>query len=118
MKITIACVGKIKEKYLKVKLEENEDNVLNFIEKDIIKDYNSQYAPILVETIQDSYTRLIEPSIEREIRSDLTERAEEQESRQQTVHNNDQVELFFTGLVFALLAGKTFIQFSVVSIEG
>ena len=67
-----------KEKYLKVKLEENEDNVLNFIEKDIIKDYNSQYAPILVETIQDSYTRLIEPSIEREIRSDLTERAEEQ----------------------------------------
>lgn len=67
-----------KEEFLKVKLEKPEDTILGFIQKDIIKDFNSQYAPYLIETIQDSFKRLIEPSIEREIRSDLTDKAEEQ----------------------------------------
>ena len=48
------------------------------MKKQIIQDYKSQYAEILNTTIEDSYKRLIEPSIEREIRSDLSEKAEEQ----------------------------------------
>lgn len=67
-----------KEEFLKVKIDKPEDTILNLIQKDIIKDFNSQYAPYLIETIQDSFKRLIEPSVEREIRSDLTEKAEEQ----------------------------------------
>ena len=67
-----------KEEFLKVRIEKPEEQIIEFIEKDIIKDKNSQYVNILRETIQDSWKRLIEPSIEREIRSDLTERAEEQ----------------------------------------
>ena len=67
-----------KEEFLKVKIEKPEEQILTYIEKDIIKDKNSQFAGILEETILDSWKRLIEPSIEREIRSDLTEKAEEQ----------------------------------------
>lgn len=67
-----------KEEFLKIKIDKPEDTILNFIQKDIIQDFNSQYAPYLIETIQDSFKRLIEPSVEREIRSDLTEKAEEQ----------------------------------------
>ena len=67
-----------KEEFLKVKIDKPEDTILNLIQKDIIKDFNSQFASYLIETIQDSFKRLIEPSIEREIRSDLTEEAEEQ----------------------------------------
>ena len=67
-----------KEEFLKVKLEKPEEQILAYIQKDIIKDRNSQFAQILEETILDSWKRLIEPSIEREIRSDLTEKAEEQ----------------------------------------
>lgn len=67
-----------KEEFLKVKIEKPEEQILAYIEKDIIKDKNSQFAGILEETILDSWKRLIEPSIEREIRSDLTEKAEEQ----------------------------------------
>lgn len=67
-----------KEEFLKIKIDKPEDTILNLIQKDVIKDFNSQYAPYLIETIQDSFKRLIEPSIEREIRSDLTERSEEQ----------------------------------------
>ena len=66
-----------KEEFLKVKIEKPEDVILNFIQKDIIKDNNKQEANILIETILDSFKRLIEPSIDREIRSDLTEKAEE-----------------------------------------
>lgn len=65
------------EEFLKVKIEKPEDVILNFIQKDIIKDNNQQVANILIETILDSFKRLIEPSIDREIRSDLTEKAEE-----------------------------------------
>ena len=67
-----------KEEFLKVKVEKPEEEILNIIEKDVIKNNNSQYSSILRETILDSWKRLIEPSIEREIRSDLTEKSEEQ----------------------------------------
>ena len=66
-----------KEEFIKVKLSKPEEKILYYIEKDIIKG-NTQFTKILKDTILDSYKRLIEPSIEREIRSDLTEKAEEQ----------------------------------------
>ena len=65
------------EEFLKVKLSKPEDKILYYIEKDIIKG-DTQFTEILKDTILDSYKRLIESSIEREIRSDLTEKAEEQ----------------------------------------
>ena len=66
-----------KEEFLKVKLDKPEDKILDYLKKQIIKDYKSQFAEMLGNTIEDSYKRLIESSIEREIRSDLTEKAEE-----------------------------------------
>ena len=65
-----------KEEFLKVKLLKPEEKILNYIEKDTIKG-QTQFTEMLKSTIEDSYKRLIEPSIEREIRSDLTEKAEE-----------------------------------------
>ena len=65
-----------KEDFLKVKLEKPEEKILNNIEKDIIKG-ETQFTNMLKETILDSFKRLIEPSVDREIRSDLTEKAEE-----------------------------------------
>ena len=65
-----------KEEFLKVKIEKKEDKILNYIERDVIKG-ETQFTQMLKDTIQDSFTRLIEPSIDREIRSDLTEKAEE-----------------------------------------
>ena len=69
-----------KEEFLKVKIEKPEEQIISYMEKDILKQGKAaeQYAKILQDTILDSYKRLIEPSIEREIRSDLTEKAEEQ----------------------------------------
>ena len=66
-----------KEEFLKVKIEKPEENILSIIEKKIIKKGDIQTEGILKETILDSFKRLIEPSIDREIRSDLTEKAEE-----------------------------------------
>ena len=65
-----------KEDFLKVKIEKPEDKILSYIERDIIKG-ETQFTEMLKETIQDSFKRLIEPSIDREIRSDLTEKAED-----------------------------------------
>ena len=65
-----------KEGFLKVSLEKPEDKILNYIERDIIKG-DTQFTTMLKETILDSFRRLIEPSIDREIRSDLTDKAEE-----------------------------------------
>ena len=65
-----------KEEFLKVKIEKKEDKILYNLEKQIIKG-NTQFAQMLKTTILDSFKRLIEPSIDREIRSDLTEKAEE-----------------------------------------
>ena len=66
-----------KENAIKLKIQKPEENIIDFIERDIIKDKNSEYAEILDDTVKDSFKRLIEPSVEREIRSDLTEKAEE-----------------------------------------
>ena len=65
-----------KEEFLKVKLEKKEEKILYYIEKDVIKG-ETQFTQMLKDTILDSFKRLIEPSIDREIRSDLTEKAEE-----------------------------------------
>ena len=64
-----------KEEFLKVRIDKPEENILNYIEQDVIKG-KTQFTEILKETIEDSWKRLIEPSIDREIRSDLTEKAE------------------------------------------
>ena len=66
-----------KEKFLKVKLVKNEQYILNLLEKHIIK-RNSTRENELQATIQDSWKRLIEPSLDREIKADLTEKADEQ----------------------------------------
>ncbi len=66
-----------KEEFLKVKIEKPDDKILDYLKKQIIRDYKSQFNEPLSNVIEDSYKRLIEPSIEREIRSDLTERSEE-----------------------------------------
>ncbi len=65
-----------KEEFLKVKIQKPEDKILVYIQRDTIKG-ETQFTTMLKETILDSFKRLIEPSIEREIRSDLTEKAEE-----------------------------------------
>ena len=65
-----------KEKFLKVSIEKPEEKILNYIQKHIVKG-NTQFTQMLIDTIADSYKRLIEPSIDREIRNDLTEKAEE-----------------------------------------
>ena len=65
-----------KQKYLKVKLETPDEENLSYLYKQIIKK-NSPFESILKEAIDDSYSRLIAPSIENEIRNDLTEKAEE-----------------------------------------
>ncbi len=65
-----------KEEFLKVKIEKPEEKIINFIERDVIKG-QTQFTKYLQDTILDSWERLIEPSIDREIRSNLTEKAEE-----------------------------------------
>ena len=65
-----------KEEFLKVKIEKPEEKILYNIKRDVIKK-NSTAENYLVSTIEDSFKRLIEPSIDREIRADLTEKAEE-----------------------------------------
>ncbi|MCI9016377.1 MAG: RNA-binding transcriptional accessory protein [Clostridia bacterium] len=65
-----------KEEKLKVKINKPEEQIIQIIKKDIIKQKN-QFDEILEKTIIDSWKRLIEPSIEREIRADLTQKAEE-----------------------------------------
>ena len=64
------------EEFLKVTIEKPVDKILDFIGKRTIK--NEKYEAILKETIEDSFKRLIEPSVDREIRADLTEKADKQ----------------------------------------
>ena len=66
-----------KEEFLKVKIDKPEEKILDYLKKQIIQDYKSQFNELLTTAIEDSYKRLIEPSIEREIRNDLTERSED-----------------------------------------
>ena len=65
-----------KEEFLKVTIEKPVDKILGFIERKTIK--NDKYEQILKETIEDSFKRLIEPSVDREIRADLSEKADKQ----------------------------------------
>ena len=65
-----------KEDCLKVSINKPEEKILYYIQRDIIKG-TTQFTEMLEATILDAFKRLIEPSIEREIRSDLTEKAEE-----------------------------------------
>ena len=65
-----------KEDFLKVKIEKPEEKILEYIERDMIKG-ETQFTQMLKDTVLDSFKRLIEPSIDREIRSDLTEKAED-----------------------------------------
>lgn len=66
-----------KEKILNVKLTAPEEDILRYLEKQIIHTENPYTTPVLKEVVEDSYKRLIAPAIEREIRSELTERAED-----------------------------------------
>ena len=66
-----------KEEFLKVKLVKPEDKILDIIEKNVLIQNSTRKEEIL-DTIKDSYERLIEPSIDREIRADLTEKADSQ----------------------------------------
>ena len=66
-----------KEDALKVKLDKPEEKIIEYMERDVIIG-KTQFTEMLKLTIQDSFKRLIEPSVEREIRNDLTEKAEEQ----------------------------------------
>ena len=66
-----------REEFLKVTIEKPVDKIKSYLSKDIIKG-KTQFTQILEETIEDSYKRLIEPSIDREIRAELTDKAEEQ----------------------------------------
>ena len=65
-----------KEKILTVNVDVNKDEVISFLDKKIIKNDKSFVTPYVKEAIEDSYKRLIEPSVEREIRADLTEKGE------------------------------------------
>lgn len=66
-----------KEKFLTVKLEAPEEKILAYLERQIIVRENPNTTPVLQEVAKDSYQRLIAPAIEREIRNDLTEKAED-----------------------------------------
>ena len=66
-----------KEKILTVKIAAPEEDILRYLEKQVIKKENPNTSSVLRETLEDSYRRLIAPAIEREIRSDLTEKAED-----------------------------------------
>lgn len=66
-----------KEKFLTVKVEAPEEDILRYLEKKTIHRENPYTMPVLKEAAADSYKRLIGPAIEREIRSDLTEKAED-----------------------------------------
>ena len=66
-----------KEKFLTVKIEAPQEDILRYLEKKIIHGENLSTTQILKEAIEDSYKRLIAPAIEREIRGELTEKAED-----------------------------------------
>lgn len=66
-----------KEKLLKVKIEAPVEDIVYFLKKENIKEKKSITSEYVMKAIEDSYKRLIAPSIEREIRNELTERAEE-----------------------------------------
>ena len=74
---TLALNRGEKEKFLTVRVEAPEEKILGYLGRQIIEKDNPYTSPVIREAIEDSYHRLIEPSIEREIRNDLTEKAED-----------------------------------------
>ena len=74
---TLALNRGEKEKFLNVKIEAPEEDILRFLEKKVIHTDNAYTTPVLKDAIEDSYKRLIAPAIEREIRNELTEKAED-----------------------------------------
>ncbi len=66
-----------KEKILTVKISAPEEDILRYLERQVITRENPITTPVLKEVVEDSYKRLIGPAIEREIRNDLTEKAED-----------------------------------------
>ena len=66
-----------KEKIITVNINVNKDEIINYIKKIIIKNEKSIVTSLIINSIEDSYKRLIEPSIEREIRGELTEKGED-----------------------------------------
>ena len=66
-----------KEKFLTVKVEAPEEEILRYLERKIIRRENPFTSPVLKDTVEDSYRRLIQPAIEREVRNELTEKAED-----------------------------------------
>ena len=74
---TLAINRGEKEKFLTVKIEAPVDKIISYLEKHIIIKDNPNTVPALKNAIADSYTRLIAPSIERDIRSELTSEAED-----------------------------------------
>lgn len=73
---TLALNRGEKEKLLTVKIEAPEEDIIRYLEKKTIHTDNPYTTPVLRETVEDSYKRLIAPAIEREIRNELTEKAE------------------------------------------
>ena len=65
------------EKFLTVKIAAPEEQIIQYLERKVLTKDNPYTPPVLKEVIADSYSRLIAPSIEREIRNEMTERAEE-----------------------------------------
>ncbi len=65
------------EKILTVKISAPQERILRYLEKKMITEENPYTTPVLQEVVRDSYERLIAPAIEREIRNDLTEKAED-----------------------------------------
>lgn len=92
-----------KEKFLKVSMQKPEERILTYMEIDILKG-ETQFTQMLKDTILDAFKRLIEPSIEREIRSDLTENAEEKAIK---VFGKNSTQL----LLGAPIKGKTVMGF-------
>ncbi|MCR1843441.1 Tex family protein [Murimonas intestini] len=74
---TLALNRGEKEKFLNVKIEAPEERILLYLQKKVIVKENQNTAPVLKAAVEDSYRRLIGPAIEREIRSDMTEKAED-----------------------------------------
>ena len=74
---TLALNRGEKEKMLTVKVEAPTEDILRYLEKQIVTETNEQTTAILKETIADAYDRLIAPAIEREIRNDLSDKAED-----------------------------------------
>ena len=74
---TLAINRGEKEKFLTVKIEAPVDKIISYLEKHIIIKDNPNTVPALKNAIADSYARLIAPSIERDIRSELTSEAED-----------------------------------------